>query len=308
MSPIINSGDPLNPDENLFRECEIGLDKEITDYMVESHTLQIRIGGEPFYLFRRTQQGKYNTISINQWVTTSPQYSSYVWTPSLGEQLHPNTRIQQDAFNVFSGSTKLTRVFDKSSIAYNNEYSLEVEVGDDTDDAGSVRIWFNEGHTPRAISAVYRNICSCVDRTTGYPNRECPLCKGTSYPAAFIQYKNAATKYNPTNTVIVRVPMAAEELPVDQIGRVTRRDLRHWMPAKPYVNNYDIIIGTIGRNKGVVFEVVNKSDSRVRGILIHQEFNTVRIEESDIRYSLIPAISKDPITEQISITSNAYIV
>ena len=44
MSPIINSGNPLSGGENLYRECELGLDAEVVDYMRESHTLQIRVG------------------------------------------------------------------------------------------------------------------------------------------------------------------------------------------------------------------------------------------------------------------------
>ena len=306
--PIINSNSPLDPGKELYRDCEIGLDAEIPDYMRESHTLQIRIGGEPFYLFQRVDQGSFQSKSITNWVTTGTQYSAYIWTPDMGEVVHPNARIQENEFKVFNNSAKMTRAYDKGSIAYDSEYALEVEVGEDSGDAGTVRIWFNEDFTPGNVSYIYRNLCSCVDLSTGYPNRECPLCRGTSYPTAFIQYKTLATKYNPTNTVIVRVPMAPEELPVDQIGRVKRRDLKHWMPYTPYVNNYDIIIGTIGRNRGVVFEIVSKSDSRWRGILIHQEFNTIRIEDSDVRYQLVPSIVTSIVTEGVTITSNAVII
>ena len=64
----------------------------------------------------------------------------------------------------------------------------------------------------------------------------------------------------------------------------------------------------MGRNKGIVWEIVNKSDSRWRGILMHQEFSTVRIEESDIRYQLAPNAVKPIFTETVTITSNAVIV
>jgi hypothetical protein len=66
-------------------------------------------------------------------------------------------------------------------------------------------------------------------------------------------------------------------------------------------------MGTIGRNRGVLWEIVNKSDSRWRGILIHQEFNTVRIEESDIRYSLAPISVKEVFVDMVTITSDAVI-
>jgi len=305
--PIINSGSPLDSGEELFRDCEIGLDAEVFDYIRESHTLQIRIGAEPFFLFRRVDQGEFQSRSITSWETTSPQYSAYIWNPGDGETLHPNSRTQADTFSVFHNASKMVRVYDKDSIAYDNEYAIDVEIGEDAGTAGAVRLWLNEDFIPENVSFSYRNLCSCVDRNTGYPNRECPLCKGTSYPAAFIQYEIAATKYNPENTVLVRVPMTAEERPVDQIGRVKRRNLRHWMPYEPYVNNYDLIMGTIGRNRGVLWEIVNKSDSRWRGILVHQEFDTVRIEESDIRYQLAPISVREVFTDVVMITSDAEI-
>lgn len=308
MSPVFNSGNPLGPGEELFRECELGLDAEIVDYMRESHTLQIQVGGEPFYIFKRVAQGEFRSKSITSWITTAPQYSAYIWQPGDGEDTHPNSRTQKNTFRVFNNAIELVRVFDKDSIAYDTEYAIEVEIGTDASTAGVIRIWFNAGFTPGDVSYSYRNICSCVDRSTGYPNRECPYCKGTSYPAAFTQYTTPATKYGSANTVLVRVPMTAEEIPVDQIGRVTKRDLRHWIAYNaPYVNNYDLIVGTIGRNTGIVWEIVNKSDSRWRGILMHQEFNTVRIEESDIRYQLVPNVFKPVFTETVTITSNAII-
>jgi len=309
MSPIINSNSPLGEGEELFRECELGLDAEVVDYMRESHTLQIKVGGEPFYIFAREDQGKFRSKSITAWETTASQYSAYIWQPGDGEDVHPNSRSQKNTFKVFNNASELVRAFDKDSIVFDTEYAIEIETGTDVDTAGAVKIWFNEEFIPSNVSYSYRNICSCVDRTTGYPNRECPLCRGTSYPTSFTQHLTHATKYNPINTILVRVPMAAEELPAEQIGRVTRRDLKHWIAYDaPYVNNYDLIIGTMGRNEGVVFEIVNKSDSRWRGILMHQEFSTVRIEESDIRYQLAPNAVKQVFTETVTITSNATIV
>jgi len=305
--PIINSTNPLGLGEELIRDCELGLDAEVFDYMRESHTLQVRIGGEPFHLFSRVDQGEYQSKSITSWATTSSQYSAYIWRPGDGETLHPNARTQTDSFYVFHNAVKMVRAYDKDSIAYDTEYAIEVEVGEDASTAGAVRIWFNEDFTPESVSYTYKNICSCVDKTTGYPNRECPLCRGTSYPTAFVQYTTAATKYNPQDTILVRVPMAAEERPVEQIGRVIRRDLRHWISYEPYVNNYDLIMGSMGRNRGVLWEIVRKTDSRWRGILVHQEFDTIRIEESDIRYSLAVDSLKETFTDMVVITSSSVI-
>jgi len=305
---IFNSGNPLDPGEDLFVDCEMGLDEEIIAYIKENHTLQIRIGAEPFYLFTRAEDGTSQSQSIISWETTSSQYSAYIWTPSMGETLHPNSRSQEDTFAVFNNAQRMIRVFDKSSIAFDTEYALEIEKGSNSSDAKAVRIWFNENFIPENVTYTYRNLCSCVDNTTGYPNRECPICRGTSYPAAFTQYLTVSTKYHPANTVLVRVPMAAEERPAEQIGRVTKRLHRHWMETIPEISNYDLIMGTTGRNRGVLFEVTNKSDSRWRGIRTHQEFDTIRIDAEDVRYNLIPDIIEEYIIDNVTIASNAYVI
>ena len=302
-----NSNNPLPVGDDLYIECELGLDEEIIDYIQETHTLQVRVGGEPFYLWTRQDQGSIVSKSITSWETTGTQYSAYIWQPSDGAANHPNARSQQDKFKVFNDSTPMTRVYDKDSIAYDTEYALVIDVGDDESDAKSVLIWFNEDFTPGNVSYIYHNLCSCVDTSTGYPNRECPLCKGTSYPAAFVQYTTTATKYSSVNTVIIRVPMVAETFTPEQVGRVKRRPISHWMEAAPYVNNFDVIMGTTGRNSGVLFEVVGKRDSRWRGILMHQEFDTIRIEESDIRYSLAPVSVSAVTSDNVTITSGTEI-
>ena len=285
---MILPNEERNPGEPLFRECELGTDMEEIEYVRENHMLQIRVGAESFYLFQRAVSGSMVTGAASSWDTSLPQFSTYVWKPTDGQIAHPDTRIQNStAVQVFNNGIAMTRAFDKSSIAYNTEYAVAVDVGTDKNSAGAIKLWFNEGFTPGRITWKYKNLCSCVDRSTGYPNRECPLCRGTSYPAAFTQWLGAGTKYNPNNTILVRVPMAPETSPATQIGRVQQRQYRHWMQYTPYVNNYDLIIGTMGTNKGLIFEITQKSDSSWRGILMHQEFNTLQIESSDIRYKMV---------------------
>jgi len=314
--PTYNSSNPLNPGEPLFRECELGTDMEEIEYIRENHMLQLRLGSEPFYLFQRAVSGSMVTGAASTWNTHLPQFSTYVWTQVDGQTRHPDARIQnRTAFQVFNNGIEMARAYDKNSLAYDTEYAIEVMVGTDKNSAGAVKLWFNEGWTPGRITWRYKNICSCVDRSTGYPNRECPLCKGTSYPTAFTQWLGAGTKYNPNNTIPVRVPMAPEASPATQIGRVQQRQYSHWTLATPYVNNYDIIVGTMGTNKGLIFELIQKSDSSWRGVLMHQKFNTIQIEASDIRYKIVvqtlyptPALPAEitPITETLS--SDATVV
>jgi len=305
---MADSSNPLQIGEDLFVTCEIGLDQEILDYINESHSIQIKVGAEPFYLWHREDAGALISKSVTSWSTTTPQYSAYIWQPGDGESNHPNARIQQNKFKVFDNSVEMTRVYDPDSIYYDTEYALEIETGVNTSDMGAVRIWFNESFVPTNISYAYKNICSCVDTSTGYPNRECSICRGTSYPAAFIQYTCDSSKYNPANTVLVRVPMVAEIKSPEQIGRVIRRDSKFWMENSPDVNNFDVIMGTTGRNAGLLFEIVTKSDSRIRGQLMHQEFQVILIEKTDVRYDLAPITVAQTTEDWTTITSNATVI
>jgi len=286
---IHNSSTPLVPGEELYRRCELGLDEEEIQYIKENHALQIRVGGEPFYLFQR-QSGSAISGTITTYSQTTPNYVGILWTPADGESKHPDIRINQNTFFLYNDGNLLTRVYDQDFILNNNEYYIERQVGTSSTNKGTLRVHFNEGFTPGTVTYQAATICSCVDLETGFPNRECSICKGTSTPVAFIQYLTSGSKYQPHNTILVRVPMGVETYGVDRIGRVKRRGYRHWILPTPYVYNYDILQGTVGRNENVLFEIIEKYDSRLRGILLHQEISTLRLEEDDIRYSLVPQV------------------
>jgi len=287
---IHNSSNPLNSGEELYRECEMGLDEEELVYIKENHSLEIRIGGEPFKLFLRSSSGSIGSGNITSITTQDSQVIGTVWTPANGELAHPDTRMVTGTFAVYNNGSLMTRVADPDFLQVDTEYAVVIEVGTNLADRGTIRVYFNSGFTPGTLAYTYTTLCSCVDIESGYPNRACPICKGTSYPISFTQYVCSGTKYNPANTILVRVPMAPERRPVDKIGRVIKRQHKYWTLAEPYINNYDIVAGTIGQNSGVLFEVISKFDSRYRGILTHQEFDVLRIEESDIRYTLIPTV------------------
>lgn len=286
---IHNSSDPLTPGEDLYRQCELGLDEEEIYYIRESHGLQIRMGGEPFYLFQR-QSGSAISGTITTWSQTIPNYIGTLWSPSDGEARHPDIRVNKTTFSLYNDGNLLTRVLDSDFIMNDNEYYIKRLVGGSSVDKGKLLIYFNEGFTPGIVTYQAAIICSCVDAETGFPNRECPICKGTSTPTAFVQYLVDGTKHHPANTILVRVPMAIETFGTDRIGRVKKRTHRHWILPTPYVYNYDLIRGTTGRNAGILFEVLGKYDSRLRGILLHQEIDTLRIDQDDIRYTIVPEV------------------
>jgi len=279
-----NSDIPPAAGDEIYVECEIGLDQEEIYYIKQNNDIQLRIGAEPFYLFQR-QSGSLATGTVSSWEQVSSQYIGTLWTAGDAESSHPDIRTTEDTFVLFNDGVVMTRVWDSSYINADTEYYITKTAGTSTSDAGNIKVYLNTSFTPGTITYRANTLCSCVDIESGYPNRECTVCQGTATPAGFSQYIVSSSKYSPANTILIRVPKVVETLPAKIIGKVRTRQNRHWTTPVPYLYNYDVLVGTIGRNEGKVFEIIGKYDSRMRGILLHQEFDTLLIDPNDVRYN-----------------------
>jgi len=288
--PIFNSSDPLQPNEELYEDCGLGLDKEITDYIKENHSLQILIGGEPFYFYQRMALGSIVTGTISSWDQTSSQYMKILWSP--GNSNHPDLRFYTGSgsgtFRLYENGVPLNRIFDKNDLLYNNEFALEAIVGEGVSTKGQVKLYLKLGYIPSGvITYSYNVLCECVNPDTNAADMECPICYGAGFPLGWIKYNCDGTKYNPENTILIRVPKTDFIIPFSGEGLVKKQVNRHWALAIPSISNYDLIVGTIGNNINSIFEITNKKDSYFRGIFMHQEFDTILLEEADIRYQMV---------------------
>lgn len=291
--PITNSSDPLQPNEPLYEDCSLGLDKEILDFIFESHELQIRIGAEPFYLFQRMSSGSVVDGTISSWDDTVIQYMKILWSP--GDSNHPDLRRYTSegsgSFALYENGSPLVRVFDKNDILYDNEFALEEVAGTSASTKKQVRLYLNSEYVPSGvITYSYRVACECVDFATNQPDMNCKICYGAGFPIGWTKYTCNASKYNPENTILVRVPKVAFSITFDGEGLIRKEINRHWALSSPTINNYDLILGTIGKSKGRLFEITNKMDSYFRGIFMHQEFETILLEESDVRYKRVATL------------------
>lgn len=291
--PITNSDDPLLPGEELYRDCEIGLDKEIVDYIKESHSIQIIVGAEPFYFYQRMASGSIVTGAISSWDQTTPQYMKTLWSP--GDSNHPDLRTYtgtgKGTFSLYVGGVPLNRVFDKNDLLYDNEFALEESVGTTVSTKRQVKVWLNTGYVPSgSVTFLYNVLCECVNPDTNAADMQCTICYGTGFPLGWIKYNCDGTKYNPENTILIRVPKTDFTIPFSGEGLVKKQVNRHWAQANPVISNYDLIVGTIGNNIDSIFEITNKKDSFFRGIFMHQEFDTILLEETDIRYKMVQVI------------------
>jgi len=116
------------------------------------------------------------------------------------------------------------------------------------------------------------------------------ICYGTGFPIGWVKYICDGTKHNPENTILVRVPRTEFRWVYDGEGIVKKEVNKHWALISPYFQNYDLIAGTIGKSNGRVFEITNKMDSYLRGVFLHQEFETILLEASDIRYKMVEVL------------------
>ena len=292
--PITNSSDPLQPGEELFEDCGLGLDKEVVDYIKENHGLQIILGGEPFYLFQRMSSGSTVNGTITSWDDTVIQYMKILWSP--GDSNHPDLRRYTSegsgSFVLYENGVPLVRVFDKNDILYDNEFALEEVVGTSASTKRQVRLYLNSEYVPSGvITYTYEVACECVDFATNQPDMNCEICYGTGFPIGWVKYICDASKYNPENTILVRVPKVAFSITFDGEGLIRKEINKHWaLSSPPVISNYDLILGTIGKSENRLFEITNKSDSYFRGIFMHQEFETILLELADVRYKRVATL------------------
>jgi hypothetical protein len=156
-----NSNNPLQPQEELIRNCEIGMDEEIVQYVRQNHDLQIRMGAEPFYLFQRLS-GSAIDGAITNFQSTSP-YVGILWTPADGDFRHPDIRINEPGFALFNNGTPMNRVEQSDFIEVDTDYYLDMIPGTGPIDAGTILIRFNTTFTPGTLTFRSNTICDCVD-------------------------------------------------------------------------------------------------------------------------------------------------
>jgi len=261
------------------------VDPEILAYIAESHKTQLLQGGEPVYLFQRKSSGSSIPLAtISSWDETGNQYAKTIWTSGLN---HPDLRFwsndTQVGVRVFIDDVEQTRLDGEIDEVQTNEFIVTVE----TDKA--VKIVLPEGYDPSGsvVKYSYTTRCACVEEDRNEPNMQCDICYGTGWEGGFNLYTCDATDYVLLNQILVRFPKVEEDLQINTEGLVMVRATRHWTLPTPRVNDRDLIVGTTGNNENIIFRVKNWNDSRLRGNLLHQEFDTDRLNLTDIVYKLL---------------------
>ena len=263
------------------------IDQEALDYIAESHRTQLLQGGEPVYLFRRKSSGSSVSLTtITSWDETEDYYAKTIWESGLN---HPDLRFwsndSQVGIRVFIDGVEQTRLDGERDELQPGEFV--VEVGTDK----SVKVVLPEGYVPTGtVEYSYTTRCVCTDPDRHEPHMQCEICYGTGWEGGYDLYTCDATDYTDENQILVRFPKVEEDLQINPEGLVIERATRHWALPEPRINDRDLIVGTTGNNKNIIFRVKNWNDSRLRGVLLHQEFDTDRLNFTDVVYKLLDLI------------------
>lgn len=261
------------------------IDPETLDYIAESHRTQILQGGEPVHLFRRKESGSsIAKTTISSWDETGTQYVKNVW---ISGSNHPDLRFWsndvQVGIQVWIDDIEQTRVdYERDSIQ-SSEFIIEVATNK------TVKVVFPENWDPSGsvVEYSYTTRCVCVNIDNNEPKKQCDICYGTGWEGGFDLYICDATDYVLANRILVRFPKVTEDLVIAKEGKVITRMQRHWTLPTPRIDDMDLLVGTTGNNENIVFRVNNWNDSRLRGVLLHQEFDADRINKTDIVYNLL---------------------
>lgn len=273
-------------------DFDLGIDKDIIDYIQESHEIESRISSTPCYLFFQHHSGsaqgsEVSPLVVSSFVTDFSNARAIIWS-SGSALMHPDLRPYSNdgdgSLYVKVDGVELTRVLEISDIEHDNEYAA-VERLDLPDKR--VEIVFNNGYDPTShvVEYYYTAMNSGIYTET--------MKRGDNTDQSIFgweQYFNDdADAYRRKHQILVRFPMVTGDLQINEEGKVSVEENLCWMTATPFVHDFDMLIilpqdSHDGEEKRM--EIVNKQDSQIQGRLVSQRFNVKLLEASDPRYKI----------------------
>ncbi len=222
--------------------------------------------------------------------TKKKPYTKIIWQSSdrlNHPDLRENTNDGSGSIAVYINGDRAERVLNYNDFESQNQFFIDVN------ESNTIAIVMHpEFETSGStIEYSYTTMCSCVNPKELQPDRKCTICYGTMWEGGYTYYTTSATSYKRENSILVVFPPVKEDYKIDDIqGKVKSELTTHWTNWETIVNDFDVIVGinASGSHYHNVFECVDLTRSDVRGQLLSQGFNTVYIEQDDIRYNLIP--------------------
>jgi hypothetical protein len=279
--------------QNSGYDEELGIESEITDYILDSHLIQLRIGGTTCYLLKAKASGAAypsvnGTVTVASWDETDPNHISYIWDKSSANpkpDLRPYVSSGSGSVSVWIDGSVGNRVYKEEDILANNEFVLRERIDLDS---GRIELILKSDFTPTSVEYYYTGIEGMWQEPNA--NSLNPVEYGTKF--GYSQYLcDAHAPYFGTNQLLVRFPLTVQILGWKEYGLEVLKQNHCWTISSPIISNRDVII--IPALTGIPeqrFEVYDKEDSFIRSIYLSQRFKVQLIEYSSIIYS-IPIIT-----------------
>lgn len=287
----------MSINEPLINEYDynLGIDSQIIDYIKESVEVASRVSPVKCYVLFQNATGSAvgssaspNTIS--SYVETSPNYRAVIWSSGSNHpDIRPYTNSGLGSITVKINGTTATRVIEVDDLLNDNEFAVVKRY--DLDPA-RVELVFNAGYNASAQTITYYytglNQGIRVERIkTGEDSTESLF--------GWTQYLNSSSDvFRGKNQILVRMPLTARDLVINEEGLVKLEDQKSWMIWEPEVKDFDILIITSNQTfsgEEERYEIINKENSYIQGSLITQRFKLKLIEKSDPRYKISYSIT-----------------
>jgi len=263
------------------------VDNVILRAMADKNQYIIRQFGDICVLLQRKQSGSVVPQTTVSSYTNTGHTKFQLWQGNPGgtqSSNHPDIRYDINDGSGFITITKddieLTRVPEKNVMDDDSEYKIYTDV------SGSV---FAELYSSGSVvSYSYTTICHCVDPSKSQAKTRCTTCYSTMYEGGYVVSGSVATAYNPSGTILVRIPPAYSDMKVESV-RQLREDEQNeaWTladPTYPVVSDFDMIVPLTGDHVGTIFQVTNVRMSHLRTHNLSQKFQVHNMPETDIIY------------------------
>lgn len=269
------------------------VDKEIINYIRESHVVNLRMSPTRCYLLQQVGEGNVVQgpddslldLSID---TTGPKPFGTIWQDSDGVDLHPDLRITPDHPNglisIVVDGNDLKRIRTPDDIIQDDEFAA---VKRNDLPSRRVEIVFNSGFDPTGKTIQYRY----TTLKPGINPVRVKLGEDESHSLhGWKQYLNDyADDHQDRNQILVRMPLPVRDRLVMERGEVVTESNECWTLWYPVVDDGDIVV--VPANQTVTgeeerFEINEVKRSIIQNALVSQRFHITLLERSDNRYTI----------------------
>ncbi len=215
-------------------------------------------------------------------------------------------RPRLNTLRVWDGERELERVHSMDQLGQ-GRFAVQVDLGGRLpEDEGRVYILLSEQPTSSIVYS-YEEVCKCVAPENEFEFRpqlgECPICYGTGFVGGFDLFRREPLYEGddlicPRDMILIRTPIAAHKVVVDQFGIEIREVYNSWTGPEPVLRDWDVVVRpsplgerhAVASSKKTFYWITDhqfstaRFDEWGRPIVLHQKFTLNIIQPSNVIY------------------------